>query len=247
MYNNFNNGIYFPNVPFWGNRLTPQEDLDFPFDMTNPYIGGYNQMHMPQSPMYIPQNPIYMDPPNPYKKINKNVLNLNNEIRKLWKEHSIWTKLLIMSIANGSPDVQLVSQRLLKNPDDFGKLFMTLYGPTVAEKFKELLSQHLLIAADLVNAAKKKDTTSVNLIEKKWFKNADDIADFLSRINPYWNREDIRKMFYEHLNLVKSEAVALLSNKYEDSISIFDKIEDQALKMADIFTEGILRQFPNKF
>jgi hypothetical protein len=54
-------------------------------------------------------------------------------------------------------------------------------------------------------------------------------------------------MFYEHLNLVKSEAVALLSNKYEDSISIFDKIEDQALKMADIFTEGILRQFPNKF
>ncbi len=247
MYNNFNNSIYFPSTPFWNNRQMTPGDLDFPLEIPNPYIGGYNQMHIPQNPMYMQQNPMYMEPPNPYKKINKNILNLNNTMRELWEEHIIWTKLLITSIANGSPDVQLISQRLLRNPDDFAKLFATLYGSTVAEKFKELFKQHLLIAADMVNAAKKKDNTAVNLIEKKLFKNADDIADFLSRINPYWNREDVRKMFYEHINLLKSEAIALLTSKYEDSISLFDKIEDQALMMADMFTEGILRQFPNKF
>jgi len=218
----------------------PKRDSDFPFDMAYPYIGGYNSMH-------IPQNPNYSVPYNPLNSINKKILNLNNDLRKLWEQHVFWTKLVIMSIASGSPDIQLVSERLLKNATDFQKLFTPLYGPTASEKFKELLKDHLLIAADLVNAAKKKDNASVNLIEAKWYKNADEIADFFSRINPYWDRNDMRKMLYEHLVLVKSEAVSVLTNKYEDSISLFDKIEDQALIMADMFTEGILKQFPNKF
>lgn len=247
MYNYFDDNICFPNIPFFRNRFMPNKNFDNPFDMAYPYIGGYNTMHIPQNSMYMPHNPNYMDPPNLYKKINKSVLNLNNEMRKLWEEHVIWTKLVIISIASGSPDVQLVSQRLLRNPNDFEKLLMPLYGPTASEKFKELLKQHILLAADLVNAAKKKDNTQVNLIESKWYKNADEIADFLSRINPYWDRNDVKKMMYEHLVLLKSEAVSILTNKYEDSISLFDKIEDQALMMADMYTEGILKQFPNKF
>lgn len=240
MYNYFNDNLYFKGMPFWGNRFMPPRDIEVPFDFPNPYIGGF-------SPMYMPPTQNYQQPVNPYKKINKSILNLNNDIRRLWFEHAIWTKLTIMSIANGSPDVQLVSERLLRNADDFGKAFLTLYGPTVSDQFKKLIREHLLIAADMVNALKRKDNTTVNVIEKKLFKNADDIADFLSRINPYWDKEDVRKMMYEHINLLKSEAVATLSNKYEESISLFEKIENQALMMADIFVEGILRQFPNKF
>lgn len=231
---------YFPNFPFWANRFMPEQNFNFPFDIAYPYIDSYNQMNMMQ-------NPVYSQPYNPYKNLNKNMLNLNNDMRKLWMQHIIWTRLLIMSIASGSPDVQLVSQRLLRNPDDFKKLFTTYYGPTASEKFSSLLREHLLTAADLVNAAKKKDTTAVNLLDTKWHKNADEIADALSRINPYWNKEEMKNMMYEHLALTKSEAVAILTNKYEDSISLFDKIENQALMMADTFTEGILKQFPNKF
>jgi len=240
MYNYFDNNVCFPRVPFFGNRFMPRIDLDFPFDMPYPYIGGYNSMNMPQNFNYGGQY-------NSYKNMNNKILNLNNDLRKLWEEHIIWTKLVIMSIASGSPDIQLVSQRLLRNASDFEKLFLPLYGPTAAEKFKELLKQHLLIAADLVNAAKKKDNVLVNLIEAKWYKNADEIADFLSHINPYWDKNDMKKMMYEHLVLTKSEAVSILTNKYEDSISLFDKIEDQVLMMADMFRVGILKQFPNKF
>lgn len=240
MYNYFNDNMYFRNMPFWSYQFMPPRDTEVPFDFPNPYIGG-------MSPMPMMHNPNYPQQTNPYKKINKNMLNLINDINILWFEHILWTKLTIMSIANGSPDVQLVSERLLKNADDFGKAFLPLYGPTVSEQFRKLLREHLLIAADMVNALKRKDNSAVNLIEKKLFKNADDIADFLSRINPYWEKEDIRKMMYEHLNLLKSEAVATLSNKYEEAISLFEKIEKQIFMMSDVFIEGILRQFPNKF
>ncbi len=240
MYNYFRNDICFPNIPFWANRFMQEPNLEVPFDIAYPYIGGYDSMN-------IPQNSVYAKQYNPYKKVNKNTLNLNNHMRKLWEEHAIWTKLVIMSIASGSPDIQLVSQRLLRNPDDFKNLFINFYGLTASQKFSDLLKDHLLIAADLVNAAKKKDNASVNLLDTKWHKNADEIANFLSSINPYWNRATIQNMMNEHLTLVKSEAVSLLTNKYEDSISLFDKIEEQVLMMADFFTEGIIKQFPNKF
>lgn len=248
MYNYFYDNAY----PYWMNRFMPQRDLEVPFDVMNQYMGGYNPMYMMNTPNFMPDpsyiaQPSYMKKPNPYKNLNKNILNLNNEIRRLWLEHVLWTKLTIMSIASGSADVQLVSQRLLKNADDFAKLLLTLYGPTASEKFKELFRQHLLIAADLVNAAKRKDNASVNLIDAKWHKNADAIADFLSSINPYWGKEEMRHMMREHLDLTKSEAIAILSNKYEDAISLFDQIENQALVMADTYVQGILKQFPNKF
>jgi hypothetical protein len=240
MYNYFRDNIYYPNVPLPSGKFMMPKEFEFPFDMAYPPMGGYNPMNMPQNPNYTQNN-------NPYKTLNKNMLNLNNDVRKLWIDHVIWTKLVMMSIASGSPDVQLVSQRLLKNADDFGALFMKFYGPTVAEKIRDLIRQHLLISADLVNASKKKDTASINTIEKKLFKNADEIANFLSLINPYWDKDDMRKMIYSHLSLLKSESTAILTNKYEESIELFDKVEDQALMMANAFIEGILKQFPNKF
>lgn len=173
-------------------------------------------------------------------------LELNNLIRKLWEDHVFWTRLVIMSIANNSPDTQIVSNRLLRNATDFGNAFLPFYGSVIAQQFTQLMHDHLTIAADLVMAAKRKDNDAVNSIEKKWYQNADAIAIFLSQINPYWNIEEIRKMLYNHLALTKNEAVAILNNDYQQSIALFDEIENQALMMADIFTEGLINQFPDK-
>ena len=50
-------------------------------------------------------------------------------------------------------------------------------------------------------------------------------------------------MLYEHLARTKSEAVDILTNNYEESITEYDEIEKQALKMADVMAEGIVKQF----
>lgn len=179
-----------------------------------------------------------------YTKVS--FLGLNNMIRQLWEEHIVWTRLAIMSIANSSPDTQLVSNRLLRNATDFGNLFANFYSPKIAQEFSNLIREHLSIAADLVVAAKKQDSNVVADIDKKWHKNADDIASFLNTINPNWDRSKIQQMMYDHLSLTKAEAVAILTNKYAEGISLFDEIEKQALMMADSYTNGIAKQFPGK-
>ncbi|WP_225886112.1 LysM peptidoglycan-binding domain-containing protein [Clostridium botulinum] len=172
---------------------------------------------------------------------------LRDTLRMLWEQHSVWTRLAIMSIVAGSPDQDLVIARLLRNPKDFEAALRPFYGDKVAAEFNKLLTSHLVIAAELVKASKAGNTNAASDAEKRWYENADQIAELLSRINPYWYLEDWKAMLHEHLALVKAEAVAILTSDYKRSISIYDEIEAQALEMADTMAEGIIEQFPERF
>lgn len=180
-------------------------------------------------------------------KFNRTEIDLMNEFRELWEQHSAWTRMTIMSIVFNLPDEMFSTNRLLQNPTDFQNSLMPFYGNEASSRFSDLLKEHLVIAADLVVTAKAGDTDKANETEKKWYDNADEIAALLASINPYWSEDDWKEMLHEHLSLVKSEAVTMLSNNYGESVSVYDSIESQSLKMADTMSEGIIRQFPYEF
>lgn len=179
--------------------------------------------------------------------INRSKLNLMNNIRMLWEQHAAWTRMAISSIVFGTPDESFVVNRLLRNPIDFEIILGPFYGDVIAAEFKNLLTDHLTIAAELVKAAKAGDKLKADNAEKRWYANADEIATLLGNINPYWSKKDWQKMLYQHLGFVKTEATDLLAKDYPASIQTYDKLETQILKMADIMSEGIIRQFPSHF
>ncbi|AKG37846.1 hypothetical protein VK70_18675 [Paenibacillus durus ATCC 35681] len=179
--------------------------------------------------------------------ISKAEVELNQVWRMLWEQHIAWTRMLIISIAAGLPDEALVTERLLRNPSEMGAVMRRYYGDEVAARFSALMKEHLVLAAQLVKAAKAGDKKAASEAEKKWYANADEIAAFLSSINPNWPKRVLMKMLHEHIRLTKDEAVFRLSGNYKSDIEIFDQIEKQALGMADAFTAGIVKQFPNLF
>jgi len=99
----------------------------------------------------------------------------------------------------------------------------------------------------LVTAAANGETEKVEQLEANWYRNADEIAEFLNRINPYIDREAFRKMMYSHLALLKLEAVCMIQQNFELEVQVFDRIEAEALMMADMISDGIFKQFPNMF
>jgi hypothetical protein len=54
-------------------------------------------------------------------------------------------------------------------------------------------------------------------------------------------------MMNEHLALTTQEATARLQKNWTADIAAFDKIFDQAMMMADALTDGIIKQFPDRF
>jgi hypothetical protein len=172
----------------------------------------------------------------------------HDAMRKLWEDHVTWTRLVIVSLANDLPDSGPTVQRLLQNQDDIGDAIKPFYGDAAGEKLSALLRDHILIAAEILQAAKNNDTTALNNAIARWYVNADDIAVFLNSANPKdWPLDEMKMMMREHLDLTLQEAVAYLHGDHAASIAAYDQIHLQILGMADMISDGIVRQFPNKF
>lgn len=167
---------------------------------------------------------------------------LLNALRKLWEQHVMWTRSFIISTLSNLDDLEYVTERLLRNPTDFAIVLGIFYGEDKARKFQDLLREHLLIAANLVNAVKTNDTVVINDARTKWYENADEIAAFLSFINPYWNQAMWRDMLYDHLKMIENGVMYRLTKDYSKDIENYDMIETQALQMADLMWEGIMNQ-----
>lgn len=165
-------------------------------------------------------------------------------LRMLWEQHITWTRLAIIAIINELQQRDLILQRLLRNPTDFANAFRIFYGDEAAQGIEDLLTAHLTIAAELVNASKAGDTQTAADAEQRWYENANRIAEYLGSINPNWSTEDWNAMLTEHLDLLQADVMNMLRGEYEESIRLYDDIEAQALEMADMMAEGISKQFP---
>jgi hypothetical protein len=168
-------------------------------------------------------------------------------MRKLWEDHITWTRLFIISTLGDLPDNGATTERLLQNQTDIGNAIKPFYGEAAGTKLTALLRDHILIAADIVKAAKNSDTATLNAAKTRWTANADEIAAFLSGANPKnWPAEHMKSMMHDHLRVTTTELDARLNKDWKADVAAYDRVEEQILKMADELTEGIMKQFPGK-
>lgn len=175
-------------------------------------------------------------------------LAFRNGMRALWEDHVTWTRLAVISLVAGSPDTKATVARLLRNQADIGNAVKPFYGKAAGDELTRQLRSHILIAADLIAAAKAGDEAKVSAEETRWKRNAADIAALLSRANPeHWKRGALTAMLDEHLRLTTQEVVARLHGNWTADVAAYDRIHRHALGMADALATGLVAQFPQRF
>ena len=65
-----------------------------------------------------------------------------------------WTRLAIISVAGGVPDLGPTVDRLMRNQDDIGNAIKPICGAAAGDKLTALPKEHTAITADLLVAAK---------------------------------------------------------------------------------------------
>src|SRR5687768_10510720 len=65
------------------------------------------------------------------------------EMRRLWEEHILWTRLTIISMVDGLPDAEATTARLLQNEADIGNVIKPFYGNAAGDRLTALLQQHV--------------------------------------------------------------------------------------------------------
>ncbi len=162
-------------------------------------------------------------------------------------DHTVYTRLYIVSAFADLSDAQAIAGRLLRNQEDIGSAIVPYYGKDAGKKLTELLRQHIVIAVDVVAAAKSGDQNKFMESDKKWIANADDIAAFLSSANPNWPMKDAADLLHLHLQLIREFVTARLGKNYEEDIKKLDEYFTEGMLIADTLAEGVIKQFPKKF
>ena len=173
---------------------------------------------------------------------------LRTDLRKLWEDHITWTRLAIISLTTGSPDTQATVARLLRNQTDIGNAVKPFYGQAAGSELTRQLRKHIMIAAEVVAAAKLGDQGKLADAQARWTTNGDDIARVLNSVNPsYWKLPAMKAELRTHLRLTTDEAVARITGNWGADVAAYDKIHHHAMHLSDLLAAGIVKQFPQRF
>ncbi len=179
--------------------------------------------------------------------LSQSAVALKMDMRKLWEDHITYTRNYIISALASLEDINIVAGRLLKNQDDIGDAIKPIYGDEAGEKLATLLRDHILIATEVVKAAKMGNNEELSKANQKWYANGDDIAVFLSGANPNWPKSVLQDMLHKHLEYTTQEVVSRLKKDWASDIEAYDKGHVHMLMFADALTDGVVKQFPKKF
>jgi hypothetical protein len=178
-------------------------------------------------------------------------LEFRNAMRKLWEDHITWTRCFIVSagtLPGNLPDRDATTDRLLQNQVDLGNVIRTYYGDRAGDDVTALLRQHILLAAQIVDAAKAGDTAAQQQALDAWYDNADQIARYLHRLNPQnWPINTLKSLLAKHLDLTLQEAVDRLNARYGEDVVDYDQVHAEILQIADALSDGIIAQFSDRF
>jgi hypothetical protein len=169
------------------------------------------------------------------------------DMRVLWEDHIVWTRMVIVDVIGGTPDTDAALTRLLKNQADIGNAIKPFYGDAAGARLTSLLRDHILIAGRLLTTAKAGDAAGFATANADWYANANDIAHFLAAANPRWPLPDLQAAMKMHLDTTLDEAVARLTGDWAADVAAYDRVRTHILHMADVLSDGIIAQFPSAF
>jgi hypothetical protein len=182
------------------------------------------------------------------RALTQKQLALHDGMRRLWEDHITWTRLAIISLTTNSPDTEATVGRLLQNQTDIGNVVKPFYGRKAGNELTKQLRSHILIAAEVIAAAKAGDSAKLADAQARWAKNADDIAAVLASVNPrYWKLGAMKAELRVHLKLTTDEAVARLQGNWNADVAAYEKVHTHMLHFSDVLSDGLMKQFPRRF
>ena len=175
-----------------------------------------------------------------------NCTELRATLRRLWLEHVLWTRLVIISTYANLPDVAAATQRLLRNQKDISDALRPFIGNVAADQLNDLLREHItgaaeVLAASKANASLATQATGIRLgiAATSWYANADRISDFLVATG----LGDYHIGMRQHLDQTMAESAARLRGDWAADVVAYDAAEIHILGLADGLAAAIEQRY----
>ncbi len=166
-------------------------------------------------------------------------VDLRQRMRMAWLNHITLVKFYLISFFENLSGQNAWKDAVYKNAEEILAIFAQYYPASAMQRFSKLFMEHLRLT-DEVAAGLKADPAFSGAAMENWYINAEEIASFLSRQTPAYNETELRKMFYDHLDMERQQMEAYLDGDYETDIEIYLRSQQNMIELADFLTSGLL-------
>jgi hypothetical protein len=172
---------------------------------------------------------------------------LRDDLRHLWRDHASLTRNMIISLVGKLPDAPDATARLLKNQDEIAETLRAYCGDEVADQMNKLLRDHVMLAADMLGAAKGTDAAKTEKAKTAWYGNGDEMSRYMASANSFWQQADLQRKVKAHLDAVWDEAAARMAGRWADDFAAYDRAVQGSMDIADVMGQGIVELYPDMF
>lgn len=166
-------------------------------------------------------------------------VDLRQRMRMAWLNHITLVKFYLISFFENLSSQNAWKDAVHKNAEEILAIFAQYYPASAMQRFRNLFMEHLRLT-DEVAAGLKADPVFSGEAMENWYINAEEIASFLSRQTPAYNETELRKMFYDHLDMERQQMEAYLDGDYETDIEIYLRSQQNMMELADFLASGLL-------
>ena len=166
-------------------------------------------------------------------------VDLRQRMRMAWLNHITLVKFYLISFFENLSGQNAWKDAVYKNAEEILAIFAQYYPASAMQRFRKLFMEHLRLT-DEVAAGLKADPAFSGAAMENWYINAEEIASFLSRQTPAYNETELRKMFYDHLDMERQQMEAYLDGDYETDFEIYLRSQQNMIELADFLTSGLL-------
>lgn len=169
-------------------------------------------------------------------------------LRDLWVGHIFWVRAVsIATIEKQEAAAKAAELRAVANAQSIANTIEPFYGSTAKDTFFKLLAGHYgavkaYLVATVADDAAKQSTATQSLTS-----NAEEIASFLSKANPYLPKDAVNNLLLAHGGHHIQQIQELKDRKYEAEARTWEEMKNHIYRIADATADALAKQFAEKF
>ncbi|MCK1626784.1 hypothetical protein IVA98_27255 [Bradyrhizobium sp. 160] len=169
-------------------------------------------------------------------------------LRDLWVGHIFWVRAVSLATIEKQDDVaKTAEQQAVANAKSIAASIEPFYGAGAKDAFFKLLAGHYsavkaYLVATVASDAPKQGTATQTLTS-----NAEEIATFLSKANPYLPKDAVYNLLLAHGGHHIQQIQQLKDHKYDAEARTWEEMKTHIYQIADATADALAKQFAEKF
>ena len=179
---------------------------------------------------------------------NQKTIQTAESLRELWLGHIFWVRnVSIAAIDRNDLAAKVAEQQAVANAKAIAASIEPFYGAPAKESFFKLLAGHYGAVKAYLVATVAGEPVAQGRATQTITSNAEEIAIFLSKANPYLPKDAVNGLLLAHGSHHIQQIQQLKDRQYEAEAQTWEEMKAHVYQIANATADALAKQFAKKF